>query len=53
MQMRVGVGVGVGGRCYHSRLAGVVPNCLVAFYHTRNESSVIFCYPKPAGVFMP
>ena len=36
-------------RFEHPRLAEVVPNCLVAFYDTRSESSGTFYYPIPAG----
>ena len=39
---------GVGG-AYLNTLVEVVPNCLVAFYDTRSESSNEFYYPIPAG----
>ena len=41
---------GGGGRAKvgHRRLAEVVPNCSVAFYDMRDESS-LFYYPIPAG----
>ena len=38
-----------GGRFEHSHLTEVAPNCLVACYDTRSESSGIFYYHIPAG----
>ena len=43
-----GGGGGGGGSELNILLAEMVPNCLMAFYDRRSESSGIFYYPIPA-----